>query len=142
MSALQSSKLRVAVVGAGYVAGHHLAALKRLDFVELVGICDSNLAAATALAERFGVAMAASNLAELAAQRPQAVYILTPPASHAALAMQALDMGCRVLVEKPMADSIAECRAMIETARSKGLILGVNHSDLLDPVAYRTAVLG
>ncbi|HNV08205.1 MAG TPA: NAD-dependent epimerase/dehydratase family protein [Dokdonella sp.] len=137
MSALQSSKLRVAVVGAGYVAGHHLAALKRLDFVELVGICDSNLAAATALAERFGVAMAASNLAELAAQRPQAVYILTPPASHAALAMQALDMGCRVLVEKPMADSIAECRAMIETARSKGLILGVNHSDLLDPVVMK-----
>lgn len=137
MSALQSSKLRVAVVGAGYVAVHHLAALKRLDFVELVGICDSNLAAATALAERFGVAMAASNLAELAAQRPQAVYILTPPASHAALAMQALDMGCRVLVEKPMADSIAECRAMIETARSKGLILGVNHSDLLDPVVMK-----
>lgn len=137
MSAMPSSKLRVAIVGAGYVASHHLAALKRLDFVELVGICDSNLAAATALAERFGVAKAASSLADLASQNPQAVYILTPPASHAALAMQALDMGCRVLVEKPMADSIAECRAMIEKAQSKGLMLGVNHSDLLDPVVMK-----
>ena len=46
MSTQHPAKLRVAVVGAGYVASHHLAALKRLDFVELVGICDSNVAAA------------------------------------------------------------------------------------------------
>ena len=40
------ARLRVAVVGAGYVATHHLAALSRLDFVDLVGLCDSNLDAA------------------------------------------------------------------------------------------------
>lgn len=129
-----STRLRVAIVGAGYVAQHHLAALKRLDFVDLVGICDTQLDAATALAERFGIDLVAANLAGLAAARPQVVHILTPPASHAALAIEALDMGCGVLVEKPMADSVAECEAMIDKAREKGLILGVNHSDLLDPV--------
>jgi predicted dehydrogenase/nucleoside-diphosphate-sugar epimerase len=130
-------KLRVALVGAGYVAGHHLAALKRLDFVEVVGICDNNLAAAKALAARFDIALATSTLAELAPAHPRAVHVLTPPASHAALALEALSMGCHVLVEKPMADTIAECEAMIESARSKGLVLGVNHSDLYDPVVAK-----
>ncbi len=137
MNTPDSARLRVALVGAGYVAGHHLAALKRLDFVEVVGLCDANLDAAKALAERHGIAAVASNLAGLATTRPQAVYVLTPPASHAAIALEALEMGCGVLVEKPMADTVAECEAMIAKAREKGLILGVNHSDLLDPVVMR-----
>ena len=137
MSTQHPAKLRVAVVGAGYVASHHLAALKRLDFVELVGICDSNVAAAETLAKRFGITQVAANLAGLASSRPQVVHVLTPPASHATLAIEALDMGCGVLVEKPMADTVAECTAMIDKAREKGLILGVNHSDLLDPVVMK-----
>lgn len=134
MSTSESTRLRVAIVGAGYVASHHLAALKRLDFVELVGICDPNLEAAQALATRFGIATVAPDLAGLAAARPQVVHVLTPPALHAPIAIDALEMGCGVLVEKPMADTIAECEAMIAKAQEKGLILGVNHSDLLDPV--------
>ncbi len=137
MSINPTAKLRVAIVGAGYVASHHLAALKRLDFVELVGICDTNLDAAQALATRFGIGMVAANLAGLATARAQVVHVLTPPSSHATLALQALDMGCGVLVEKPMADSVAECEAMIAKAAEKGLILGVNHSDLLDPVVMQ-----
>ncbi len=134
MSATATRKLRVAVVGAGYVAGHHLAALKQLDFVEIVGICDSNLVAAQALATRFDVPRVAARLQDLAVASPQAAYILTPPASHPALAMEALDMGCHVLVEKPMADSVADCEMMIARARENQRLLGVNHSDLFDPV--------
>ncbi|MEZ5461196.1 NAD-dependent epimerase/dehydratase family protein [Dokdonella sp.] len=129
--------LRVAVVGAGYVANHHLAALKRLDFVELVAICDTQREAAEALAARYGIGLVVTRIDDLAAARPQIVHVLTPPASHAALAIKALDMGCGVLVEKPMADTVAECEAMIEKAQAKGLILGVNHSDLLDPVVMK-----
>lgn len=128
------AKLRVAIVGAGYVATHHLAALQGLDFVELVGICDSNQPAAEALAQRFSIPMVATTLAGLATARPQAVHVLTPPSSHAALAIEAMDMGCHVLVEKPMADTVADCESMIAKAAEKGLRLGVNHSDLFDPV--------
>lgn len=126
-------RLRAAIVGAGYVATHHLAALQRLDFVEIVAICDPNLDAARALTARFGgVALArAEDLSDL---RPDIVHILTPPASHGYLAMLALDMGAHVLVEKPMADSVAECEAMIAKSREVGRVLAVNHSDLLDPV--------
>lgn len=134
MTSNNSSRLRVALVGAGYVAGHHLAALKRLDFVDVVGICDNNLSAAQALAQRFGVPRVTATLAELAETQPQAVYVLTPPSSHPAITLAALDMGAHVLVEKPMADSVEDCEAMIARAKASGRLLGVNHSDLFDPV--------
>ena len=64
MTVPASRTLRVAVVGAGYVATHHLAALSRLDFVEVVGLCDSNLTAAEALAKRFRIGSVAATLAD------------------------------------------------------------------------------
>lgn len=147
-SAPPPSRLRVAIVGAGYVATHHLAALSRLDFVDLVGLCDSHLDAAQALAKRFGIARVAATLGELADATPNVVYVLTPPASHATLAIQAMDMGCHVLVEKPMADTAADCEAMLAKAKTTGLTLGVNHSDLFDPMlmqalaAVRSGAIG
>ncbi|MEO7326799.1 MAG: NAD-dependent epimerase/dehydratase family protein [Dokdonella sp.] len=137
MQVLKNDRLRIAIVGAGYVASHHLAALRRLDFVDIVGICDLDMAAAHALANKFSIPVVAASLADLAAQSPHAIYVLTPPASHCPLALQALDMGCHVLVEKPMAESVAECTTMIERARERGLVLSVNHSDRLDPMVVK-----
>jgi len=135
-------KLRVGIVGAGYVARYHLAALSRLSFVEIVGVCDPNLEAARALAAAFGVDFVASGLEELVqARQPHAVHVLTPPSSHCALTLQALDLGCHVFVEKPMAESVAECDAMIERARNKGLVLSVDHSDHFDPVVMQARQL-
>ena len=62
MTVPASTRLRVALVGAGYVATHHLAALKQLDFVDVVGICDPQLPAAQALADRFGVKRVAAHM--------------------------------------------------------------------------------
>ena len=86
-------RLRVAVVGAGYVAAYHLAALKRLDFVDIVALADLDTAMANTLAGRFGVPMVGRTLGDLAGARPDAVYVLTPPASHCALALQAPSSG-------------------------------------------------
>ena len=128
-------KLRVGIVGAGYVARYHLAALSRLEFVDIVGICDPNLEAARALAAVFNIDFVGPGLDELvAACEPHAVHVLTPPSSHCQLTLQALDLGCHVFVEKPMAESVAECDAMIERAQARGRVLSVDHSDLFDPV--------
>lgn len=146
--ALPARPLRALVVGAGYVATHHLAALARLEFVEVVGLIDRDRKAADALAARFGVNRVAATLAECADLGASIVYVLTPPSSHAALAIEAMRMGCDVLVEKPIADSVAECEAMLAVARETGRTLGVNHSDLFDPVlmqavdAVRDGVIG
>src|SRR3546814_18053602 len=72
------------------------------DFVELVGICDTNLEAARSMAARHSIPLVVADLAELLEQsRPDAVHVLTPPASHAAIALAAMEHGCHVLVEKP-----------------------------------------
>ena len=75
------------VVGAASVPPHHTAALRRLDFIEIAATCDLDLAAARELAAASGVANAATGLAGIAASRPQLVYVLTPPASHAITAL-------------------------------------------------------
>ncbi len=141
MNAGINGKLRIGIIGAGYVARYHIAALRRLDFVEIVGICDLDNKAAQVLASNFGIDFVTADLAELGARQPHAMYVLTPPASHAALTLQALDMGCHVFVEKPMADSVAECDVMIARAREKGLQLSVDHSDHFDPMIMRALAL-
>lgn len=133
--------LRIAIVGAGYVSRHHIEALRSLPFVELVGIADINHDAARAAAARYRIPLACRTLAELAPARPGAVFVLTPPETHCALAVEALGMGCHVFVEKPMAETVEECDRMIECARRNGLVLSVNHSDKFDP-AVREALRG
>lgn len=134
MSSAASRRLRVGIVGAGYVSRHHINALRKLDFVDVVGIVDIDLAAARAVAAQFSIPLAGSSLAELATARPEAVYVLTPLSSHCAVTLEALALGCHVLVEKPMAESVEDCDAMIAAAHERGLLLTVNHSDRLDPV--------
>ncbi len=120
-------------MGAGYVASRHLAALGDLPFVEVVGICDTDAKKARDLATKFRIPDVYSSLAEMARARPQVVHILTPPASHCALTLEALEMGCHVFVEKPMAETAEECDLMIEAAREKRLVISVNHSMRFEP---------
>ncbi|MDW8130298.1 MAG: NAD-dependent epimerase/dehydratase family protein [Bryobacterales bacterium] len=129
--------LRIAVVGAGYVSRHHIEALRSLPFVELVGIADLNQQAARLAAARYSIPFACQTLAELGEAKPDAIYILTPPETHCPLTLEALEMGCHVFVEKPMAESVAECDRMIEAAVRRGRVLSVNHSDKFDPVVQQ-----
>ena len=134
-------RLRVAVIGAGYVARHHIAALKAVPFVEIVGLVDINLPAARGLARECGIANVASTLAEIADQAPEVAFVLTPPESHCALTLEALDRGCHVFVEKPMAETVDQCSAMIKAASERNRILSVNHSDRFDPVVLRALAI-
>ena len=127
-------KTRVGLVGAGYVAAHHLRALNALPFIEVVGICDRDRARAEALAKKFRAGAVYSDLASMAAAKPDVIHICTPPEFHCPLALQAIDMGCHVFVEKPMAETVEECDQMIEHARARGVTLSINHSDRFDPV--------
>src|SRR5580658_10035157 len=126
------NKIRAGIVGAGYVANHHARALRDLPFVELVGITDQDPERARLLAAKFATTAFAS-LAEMKKAAPEVIHVLTPPASHRALALEALEMGCHVFVEKPMAETPEECDLMIATAREKQLIVSVNHSMRFEP---------
>jgi 2-alkyl-3-oxoalkanoate reductase len=141
MSSPIAPKVRVGLIGAGYVATHHLRALNALPFVEVVGICDRDRSRAEALAKKFRVGAVYTDLASMAAAKPDVVHILTPPESHCSLSLAAMEMGCHVFVEKPMAESAEECDRMIARAHEKNLVLSVNHSDRFDPVVLEAIKL-
>ena len=129
--------IKVGLVGAGYVSTYHARALRSLPFVEMIGIADPEQDRALAVARRFDIPRIYPSLASMAEAQPNVIHILTPPASHAPLALQAMDMGCHVFVEKPMAETVADCDRMIERARERGLVLSVNHSARMDPIVLR-----
>ena len=100
-------KRRVGLVGAGYICEDHIAAIRRLPGVELVGITDLDTARAQKTAEKFGVTVFPS-LKALKEAGANAIHVLTPPHTHTAITLEALDLGCDVLaLPKGRRDQIA-----------------------------------
>ncbi len=127
------TKFRAGMVGAGNICEFHVAAVKKLaPEVELVGVCDLDSARAQANAEKWGTT-AYKDLDALVAAGANVIHILTPPSSHAKLALAAIAKGCHVLIEKPIAEDDADARAIGEAARKAGVVATVNHSLLYDP---------
>jgi predicted dehydrogenase/nucleoside-diphosphate-sugar epimerase len=125
---------RVALIGAGFIADFHLEILKRLDGVEVVGVADVDAARAAALAKRHGVAASFGSIAELIARsKPDVAHVLVPPPLHAPVARELLEAGVGVFLEKPMATTAADARALVELARERGLPLGVNQNLTFHP---------
>src|SRR5581483_8931231 len=115
--------IRAAIVGSGHIAATHGPLIHRLDHVEIVGIADPDQSNARALATELGVEGVYPDLAALLSeQTPDVVHVLAPPQYHASLSMLALQHGCHVLVEKPMALSVPDATAMIEAARQNGVL--------------------
>src|SRR5690242_6895263 len=136
-----SSRVKVGLVGAGYVSAYHARALRSLPYVDIIGIADPDEPRALLMAERFRIPRVFPTLQAMAEQQPDVIHVLTPPATHASLVLQALDMNCHVFVEKPMAETVADCDLMIQRAKEKGLVLSVNHSARMDPIVLRALKL-
>lgn len=132
-----SRAVKAVIAGAGYVSSYHIRAAQSLGWVEVTGIVDPDRKRAVAVAAEFGIPSVHATLAEAAALRPDVVHILTPPALHCDLTLQALAMGCHVLVEKPMAETAEDCDRMIRAAEAAGRVLSVNHSARMDPIVLR-----
>lgn len=137
---MSNARYRAGMVGAGNICEFHVAAVKKLaqggDAVELVGICDLDAARAQANAEKWGTT-AYADLDALVAAGANVIHVLTPPAAHAKVAIAALERGCHVLIEKPIAEDPDEARRIGELAAKKGLTVSVNHSLLYDPQIKR-----
>jgi predicted dehydrogenase len=116
----------VAVVGAGSIATAHLDAYTAQADAEIVAVVDRHPERATALAQRYAAGTVYTSLAEvLEDERVQAVSICTANASHAELAVAALTAGRHVLVEKPLATSVADAVAVQEAARRSAAVVQV-----------------
>ena len=134
----ETRKLRIAFIGAGNMAGHHLQALGRVPTPHtVVGVHDVRAATAQAFARRAGT-QAFATLSDLFEQaRPDLVHICTPAGHHFAPARQALLAGAHVYVEKPFVETPEEAETLFSLARERGLLICAGHQLVRDPAFQR-----
>jgi predicted dehydrogenase len=126
-----SDPLRLIQVGAGGMGQAWLRTIAANPDVRLVGLADlDQVAAAKAAADHgfAGIEIAGSVDELLDRTEADALINVTTPAAHRPTSEQALHRGLAVLCEKPLAESVAECRSMIDTAASAGRLLMVSQS--------------
>ena len=123
--------LRLGLVGVGAAAQiNHIPALKKLEGVELVALCDRDPEKAARVAQKFGVAGAFGRFEELLADDTiDAVDITTPNYLHAPMAVSALEAGKHVLCERPLARGAEEAAGMVKAAKKadRTLMCAVQH---------------
>ncbi|HEX8229061.1 MAG TPA: Gfo/Idh/MocA family oxidoreductase [Chloroflexia bacterium] len=124
---------KLAVIGAGSMGRNHLRVLNDLESVDLVGVADADVATAERVARRFHIAAYGSYTDLLERERPDGVVVAVPTVLHREVTLAAISQGVHVLVEKPIAFTVAEGREMIEAARQAGLILTVGHIERYNP---------
>lgn len=129
-----TESLRVGVVGGGVIAATHIPYIRKAGGV-VVGVADLSSVRANDIADRFAVRNIYRAVGDLIThERPDVVHVLTPPHTHAEVAVAALERGVHVLVEKPMANTSAEVERMMNAAQQGGALLTVDHNRLFDPV--------
>ncbi|MEX2494687.1 MAG: Gfo/Idh/MocA family oxidoreductase [Woeseia sp.] len=129
---------RVGIIGAGMIARLHLAALRRIPGVRIVGVLDENHAAARTFAAEAGDVPAYDDPSRFYGEaRPQLVHVLTPPHAHAVVAGEALRHGAHVLLEKPATATLEECDSLVALAEAGDLTAGVDETVAWDPLLRR-----
>jgi 2-hydroxy-4-carboxymuconate semialdehyde hemiacetal dehydrogenase len=126
--------LNVVLAGEGAIARQHMAALGRIDGVEVVGLAGGDAAGTSAFAAEFGIPRHGLDLGEmLDAPDVDAVILASPTPLHAAQAIQAMDAAKHVLVEIPMADNLTDAEAVVEAQRRTGVTAMVCHTRRFNP---------
>ena len=118
-------KITAAVVGVGYLGRFHAQKYAQAAECELVGVADARQDAREAVAAEVGTRAVADYRELLGAV--EAVSVVTPTPAHYSIARDFLESGAHVLVEKPITETPAEARELIELAARRGRILQVGH---------------
>jgi UDP-N-acetylglucosamine 3-dehydrogenase len=129
-------KFKVGIVGCGFIAKkRHIPGFLRLKRnVVVQSVCDLNQSLATSVAREFGIPKSYSDLAEMIQKENlDIVDICTPPQAHAPLAIEAMEKGCHVLLEKPMALKVSDCDQMNNVAQRCGSKLCIIHNEIFRP---------
>jgi predicted dehydrogenase len=128
--------LKICLIGCGKIADGHVEEIQKIEGVTLAGVCDLELLLAEQLAARYGLPAFYDDVAEmLEREKPDAVHVTTPPQSHLELAVQCIDAGCHVYVEKPLTVDSAQAERLIAHAERNGKKVVIGHSFEFDPAA-------
>jgi myo-inositol 2-dehydrogenase/D-chiro-inositol 1-dehydrogenase len=117
--------VRVAIIGAGWIAAEHAAILSRLDGVELAAVCDVDEARARALADGAPVYTDWREL--LDREAAECVFVCTPPLAHREPTVEALERGVHVYLEKPIARGLDDAEAIVSAAARSAAVCAVGY---------------
>jgi predicted dehydrogenase len=135
-------KCRIAVVGAGVIGQKHAALIATSAAAELAGICDAD-GGRVAVAEQLRVPFYQSVEALLAQERPDGAIIATPNHLHADVAEICAAHGVHLLVEKPIADSLADAERISRAAQQAGIQVLIGHHRRHNPlIAQARSLIG
>jgi myo-inositol 2-dehydrogenase/D-chiro-inositol 1-dehydrogenase len=125
-------RIKVGIIGAGYIGGVHGALLARDERVRVAAVSDPLADRAERLARSTGAEIAGT--AEELIENVDAVYITTPNTKHTALALAGIAAGKHVFCEKPMATSLADARDILGAASRSNAVFQVGHNRRFAPV--------
>jgi predicted dehydrogenase len=127
--------LKIAIVGCGKIADGHIEEIKKMpDRARVVAVCDQELLMAEQIAVRYGVPSHYDVFDRmLEAEKPDVVHITTPPQSHLFLARRAVDAGCHVYVEKPLAMNLPDVQRLVDLCTTADKKMTVGWEYLFDP---------
>ncbi len=142
-STVDTNRVRVGMIGAGFIAGYHLAGLKAAGGAEVCMISGRTRDRITAIAQEYGVAEIVTDYRAILDRTDiGAVVIATPDHTHEAIAIAAADAGKAILLQKPMARTSIECQRIIDAAKRAGVRLSVSFMHrYLDEVVKVRALL-
>jgi UDP-N-acetylglucosamine 3-dehydrogenase len=123
--------VRVGVVGVGSMGQNHARVYS--EIADLVGVVDASASVGNAVASRTG-SQYFSTAKELVDAGVEAASVAVPTNLHVKVALELIDAGVHVLVEKPLAPTVAEARTIVDRARSAGIVLAAGHIERHNPV--------
>ena len=123
--------MKYALIGCGRISPNHIEAAKnnKLDFVAMSDIVPEKMVEKSAKFGLDGVKKYTDYKEMIAVEKPELVAIATESGKHAAIALDCIDAGCNVIIEKPIALSIADADAIIKAGKEKGVWVCANHQN-------------
>ena len=129
--------MKVGIVGCGYVSGFHVNAWRDIG-ASVTAVCDLNETTAMQFAKKWRIPSHYTGFSEmLQSEDLFAISICTPPQFHANLAIEALESGCHVVMEKPFTVTTKEAGKVLDTLQNSSARLTIIHSQLFEPSMLR-----
>lgn len=129
-------KVRVGIIGVGYLGMQHARILSYLEEAELKGVADINSRKAMEIGNRHGVPYYQDYQKMM--DEIDAAIVATPTSEHSSISMKLLEEGKSVLVEKPITETVEQGEELVNMASKNGLILQVGHLERFNPAVEAT----